>query len=134
MERKNQEVKRTEVGGSEFWIKAVEFTSYVVCPTMSVFLALTVESTGTWRYAFLGSVILCAYRMGMPCSYQFGTNFLYYFRTTVTKLFDIDILEEKHLFGFEFQTAQSIMVGKGWHRALVFTGAWTRGRKWPEIP
>lgn len=62
---------------------------------MSVFLVLTVESTGTRRHAFLGSVILCADRVGMPCSYQFGTDFLYYFRTTVTKLLDIDILEEK---------------------------------------
>lgn len=62
---------------------------------MSVFLVLTVESTETSRHTFLGSVILCADRMGMPYSCQFGTNFLYYFRTTVTKLLDIDILEEK---------------------------------------
>lgn len=66
-----------------------------------MFLGLTVDSAGTCRHIFLVPVTLSAYRMGMPCSYQFDTSFLYYFHTTVTKLLDIHSLEEKTFIWYE---------------------------------
>lgn len=101
---------------------------------MSVFLVLTVESTETNRHAFLGSVILCANRMGMPYSCQFGTSFLYYFRTTVTKLLDIDILEEKTFIWLLVSDSSVHYGGEGMAQGTCIHRGLDQGRKWPEIP